>query len=95
MDCPGSVALFDHAASISNCHVSELADHFVKDVNAEVKVGDELEVKLIEIDQQGRLNLSRKRAMPGYVEKPGEEKEHKRYEKRERYKGNYKERQKR
>ena len=45
------------------CHVSELADHFVKDVKSEVKVGDEVEVKLVEIDQQGRLNLSRKRAM--------------------------------
>lgn len=45
------------------CHVSELADHFVKDVKSEVKIGDEILVKLIEIDQQGRLNLSRKRAM--------------------------------
>jgi len=45
------------------CHVSELSDHFVKDVNQEVKVGDEIEVKLVEIDSQGRLNLSRKQAL--------------------------------
>jgi polyribonucleotide nucleotidyltransferase len=45
------------------CHVSELSDHFVKDVKNEVKVGDEIFVKLVEIDSQGRLNLSRKRAM--------------------------------
>jgi len=46
------------------CHVSELSNHYVKDVKSEVKVGDEFPVKLFEIDEQGRLNLSRKRAMP-------------------------------
>ncbi|MEA3305609.1 MAG: polyribonucleotide nucleotidyltransferase [Candidatus Omnitrophota bacterium] len=45
------------------CHVSELSDRFVKSASDEVKVGDEFDVKLIEIDQQGRLNLSRKQAM--------------------------------
>jgi polyribonucleotide nucleotidyltransferase len=74
------------------CHVSELADSFVKNVNDVVKVGDEFEVKLMEIDQQGRLNLSRKRAMPGYVEKPGDERKPRSYEKRERHKGTHKER---
>ncbi|MFC1658252.1 polyribonucleotide nucleotidyltransferase [Candidatus Omnitrophota bacterium] len=43
-------------------HVSELADHFVKNVEDEVKVGDEFKVKVIGIDQQGRINLSRKQA---------------------------------
>ena len=42
------------------CHVSELADHFVKDAESEVKVGDEFDVKVIGIDQAGRINLSRK-----------------------------------
>lgn len=45
------------------CHVSELANHYVKDVKSEVKVGDEFPIILMEIDDQGRLNLSRKRAM--------------------------------
>ena len=45
------------------CHVSELADHYVKDVKKEVKVGDPITVKLVEIDSQGRLNLSKKQAM--------------------------------
>jgi polyribonucleotide nucleotidyltransferase len=44
-------------------HVSELSDKFVKNVEDEVKLGDEILVKLIEIDEQGRLNLSRKQAM--------------------------------
>lgn len=46
-------------------HVSELSDKFVKNVEDVVKLGDEFPVKLIEIDEQGRLNLSRKQAMGG------------------------------
>ncbi|MFH1857050.1 MAG: polyribonucleotide nucleotidyltransferase [Candidatus Omnitrophota bacterium] len=41
-------------------HVSELADHFVKNVTDEVEVGQELEVIVKEIDSQGRINLTRK-----------------------------------
>jgi len=44
-------------------HISELADHYVKNVEDVVKVGDEIEVKVIEIDDLGRLNLSRKQAL--------------------------------
>ncbi|KPK97039.1 MAG: hypothetical protein AMJ95_11210 [Omnitrophica WOR_2 bacterium SM23_72] len=43
-------------------HVSELADHFVKNVEEVVKVGDEIKVKIISIDEQGRINLSKKQA---------------------------------
>jgi polyribonucleotide nucleotidyltransferase len=45
------------------CHVSELSDKYVKQVESVVKLGDEILVKLVEIDDQGRLNLSRKKAM--------------------------------
>ena len=41
-------------------HISELAPGFVKDIHAEVEEGQEMEVKVIEIDNQGRINLSRK-----------------------------------
>jgi polyribonucleotide nucleotidyltransferase len=44
-------------------HVSELANKFVKNVEDEVKVGDVVEVKVIEIDAQKRINLSRKQTM--------------------------------
>jgi polyribonucleotide nucleotidyltransferase len=50
-------------------HVSELADFRVAKVEDVVKVGDEVTVKVIDIDHMGRVNLSR-RAM---FEKPGEE----------------------
>jgi polyribonucleotide nucleotidyltransferase len=41
-------------------HISELADHRVASVEDEVKVGDEVMVKVIEIDRMGRVNLSRR-----------------------------------
>lgn len=41
-------------------HISELADYRVPSVGDIVKVGDEIMVKVIEIDQQGRTNLSRR-----------------------------------
>ncbi|MFA5411121.1 MAG: polyribonucleotide nucleotidyltransferase [Candidatus Omnitrophota bacterium] len=43
-------------------HVSELADHFVKNVEEVVKIGDEIKVKVIGIDELGRINLSKKQA---------------------------------
>ncbi|HZK46506.1 MAG TPA: S1 RNA-binding domain-containing protein, partial [Atopostipes sp.] len=42
------------------CHVSELSDKFVKNPEDIVSVGDKLDVKVLEIDKMGRLNLSHK-----------------------------------
>ena len=42
------------------CHISELADGFVKNVSDVVKVGDSIRVKVILVDEQGRIKLSRK-----------------------------------
>ncbi len=44
-------------------HISQLADYHVKEVSEIVKEGDEILVKVLEIDKQGRINLSRKAAM--------------------------------
>jgi polyribonucleotide nucleotidyltransferase len=41
-------------------HISELADYHVAKVEDVVKVGDEVMVKVIEIDHMGRVNLSRR-----------------------------------
>lgn len=41
-------------------HISELADYRVPSVEDEVKIGDEIMVKVIEIDRMGRINLSRR-----------------------------------
>src|SRR5687768_10151112 len=45
------------------CHVSELSDQYVDRVDDYVKMGDEIPVKVILIDDQGRIKLSRKAAM--------------------------------
>jgi polyribonucleotide nucleotidyltransferase len=54
-------------------HISELASERVASVTDIAKVGDMMTVKVYEIDSMGRLNLSRKRALPGYVERPGDD----------------------
>ena len=41
-------------------HISQLAPYRVEDINKEVKVGQKLKVKVLEIDQQGRINLTHK-----------------------------------
>jgi polyribonucleotide nucleotidyltransferase len=43
-------------------HVSELSNTFVKKIEDVVKVGDEFKVKVIGIDELGRINLSKKQA---------------------------------
>jgi polyribonucleotide nucleotidyltransferase len=45
------------------CHVSELSDKYVQNVFDVVKIGDAVRVKVILIDDQGRIKLSRKAAM--------------------------------
>jgi polyribonucleotide nucleotidyltransferase len=42
------------------CHISELSDGFVKSVTDQVKVGDTIKVKVINVDENGRIKLSRK-----------------------------------
>jgi polyribonucleotide nucleotidyltransferase len=45
------------------CHVSELSDKYVERVTDVVNMGDEIKVKVLLIDDQGRIKLSRKAAM--------------------------------
>jgi polyribonucleotide nucleotidyltransferase len=45
------------------CHISELSNGYVKNTEDVCKVGDIIPVKLIAIDEQGRLKLSRKAAL--------------------------------
>ncbi len=52
------------------CHVSELSTEYVKNPSDIAKVGDQFQVKLLEIDSMGRLNLSKNATDPNYVPKP-------------------------
>jgi polyribonucleotide nucleotidyltransferase len=45
------------------CHISELANFRVKQVEDIVKMGDEIWVKCLGVDEKGRVRLSRKAAM--------------------------------
>jgi polyribonucleotide nucleotidyltransferase len=45
------------------CHISELDENYVRTVSDVVKIGDMVKVKVIAIDEQGRVKLSRKAAM--------------------------------
>ena len=44
-------------------HISKLENHRVEKVEDVVSVGDDIVVKVTEIDNQGRINLSRKDAL--------------------------------
>jgi polyribonucleotide nucleotidyltransferase len=46
-------------------HISQLAPGRVEKVEDVVKIGDEIMVKVVEIDSQGRINLSRKAVLTG------------------------------
>jgi polyribonucleotide nucleotidyltransferase len=45
------------------CHISELDDGYVKSVADVIRIGDPVTIKVIGIDDQGRVKLSRKAAM--------------------------------
>ncbi len=45
------------------CHISELAEEYVQNIHDVCKVGDRLDVKVIAVDDQNRIKLSRKAVM--------------------------------
>ncbi len=59
----GCFVSFDNDKS-GMVHISEVSSTFVNDINEAVKIGDEVRVKLIKIDENGRISLSIKKAEP-------------------------------
>ena len=55
-------------------HISEVSADYVKDINDRLKIGDSVRVKVIKIDENGRINLSIKKAAE--KEKPRIKREH-------------------
>lgn len=43
-------------------HISELSSEYVKDINTFVKKGDRVKVKVIRVDENGKISLSMKQA---------------------------------
>lgn len=51
-------------------HISEIANSFVKDVHEHLQVGQTVRVKVIDINDQGKINLSIKRALDELKKEP-------------------------
>ena len=51
------------------CHISEFSDKFLKSMDGVCKVGDIIKVKCLDVDERGRIKLSRKAAMAELDEK--------------------------
>ncbi|MFD2639651.1 S1 domain-containing RNA-binding protein [Piscibacillus salipiscarius] len=47
-------------------HISEVANKFVKDINEHLSVGDEVEVKVLNVEDDGKIGLSIKKANEKY-----------------------------
>lgn len=45
-------------------HISEIANAYVNDVNEYLKVGDTVKVKILSVNEAGKVNLSIKQAQP-------------------------------
>jgi len=43
-------------------HISEVADSYVKDINEHLSVGEEITVKVINVEKDGKIGLSIKKA---------------------------------
>ncbi|MGN0183312.1 MAG: S1 RNA-binding domain-containing protein [Candidatus Ornithomonoglobus sp.] len=56
-------------------HISELSSEYVKDINEFIKKGDKVKVKVIRIDEKGKISLSIKQAEE--IKKPVREKHEK------------------
>lgn len=54
-------------------HISQLAHHRVRSVADEVAEGDQIMVKVLEVDRQGKIRLSRKEAMDPPTHPPAKE----------------------
>ena len=44
-------------------HISEVADNYVKDINEFLKVGDEVLVKVVNVEKDGKIGLSIRKAV--------------------------------
>jgi len=51
-------------------HISEVADNYVKDINEHLKVGDQVEVKVINVEKDGKIGLSIKKAKDTHQQRP-------------------------
>ena len=51
-------------------HISEVSREYVKDIHDVVNVGDTVKVKVLSIDEKGKISLSIKKALPREERRP-------------------------
>ena len=51
-------------------HISEVSSTFIKDIHEKVSEGDIVKVKVIDINEKGKIALSSKKALPQEEEQP-------------------------
>ena len=56
------------------CHISQLSDKRIPTVEDAVKIGDKLKVKVTEIDDKGRINVSHRALLEGDSPRPRSDK---------------------
>ncbi len=59
----GAFVSIDDNNTTGLVHISEVAADYVKDVNEHLKMGDVVKVKVIKIDEKGKISLSIKKAL--------------------------------
>jgi S1 RNA binding domain protein len=57
-------AFIDVEGKTGLVHISEVADTFVKDIREHLKEQDKVKVKVISVDDNGKISLSIKQALP-------------------------------
>lgn len=57
-------AFIDVEGKTGLVHISEVADTFVKDIRQHLKEQDKVKVKVISVDDNGKISLSIKQALP-------------------------------
>src|SRR5690554_6707251 len=50
-------------------HISEVAHNYVKDIKDHLKIGEQVEVKIVQVEKDGKIGLSIKRAMDPPVQR--------------------------
>ncbi len=59
----GAFVELEHGES-GMVHISEVSNTFVSDISEHLKVGEEVKVKVLSINEQGKISLSIKKALP-------------------------------
>ena len=52
-------------------HISEVADTYVKDINEFLKVGDQVDVKVMNVGKDGKIRIKNKKAKDNYKSESG------------------------